>query len=290
MRIAVFLFTAAALLTSAAVPAAQQPVLFEVASVRPNHAPVVVPDDSSISTEPGGTFRTVNYPLRMLILFAYQIQNFQLEAPDWILSARFDIVARSGAAATPGAANPSLVRTMLQGLLAERFALAVHRETKERPIYELLRVREDGQPGAQLRPATGDCAARRAAVQNGTATTPPGPPGPGGCGVSTRLGRIAFGGSPVTTLADVLSRLAQRVVVDRTGLIGEWDFELTFTSDPSTLQVPPGSPLPPVAANADANGPTLFAALEEQLGLKLQPTRGSIEMLVVDRVQPPTEN
>ena len=289
MRTALPLFATVALLVGAALPAAQQPPSFEVASVRPNHAPVVVPDDSSISIEPGGTLRTVNYPLRMLILFAYQIQNFQLEAPDWTVSARFDIVARSDAAATP-AANPSLVRTMLQGLLAERFALALHRETKERPIYELLRVREDGHPGSQLRPATGDCAARRAALQNGTATTPPGPPGPGGCGVSTRLGRIAFGGSPVTTLADVLSRLAQRVVVDRTNLTGEWDFELTFTSDPSTLQVPPGSPLPPVAANADANGPTLFAALEEQLGLKLQPTRGSVEMLVVDRVQPPTEN
>jgi uncharacterized protein (TIGR03435 family) len=108
--------------------------------------------------------------------------------------------------------------------------------------------------------------------------------------VSIRLGRIGFGGEPLTVLADVLSRAGQRVVIDRTGLTGEWDFELMFSSDPSTLQVPPGSPLPPVAENADPNAPPLFTALQDQLGLKLQPARGLVEMLVVDRVQQPTEN
>ena len=290
MRTALPLFAAAAMLAGAALPAAQQSASFDVASVRPNHAPIVDPDDSSISIEPGGTFKTVNYPLRLLILFAYQIQNFQLEAPEWTLSSRFDIVARSGAAAAPATANVNASRTMLQGLLADRFQLAAHKETQERPIYELVRVRGDGQPGPRLRRSTGDCAARRAALQNGTAANPPGPPGPGGCGVSTRLGRIAFGGSPVSAVANVLSPLVQRVVVDRTGLTGEWEFELTFTPDPSTLQVPPGLPLPPVAANADPNAPSLFTALEEQLVLKLQPARGPVEMLVVDRVQQPTEN
>jgi uncharacterized protein (TIGR03435 family) len=80
------------------------------------------------------------------------------------------------------------------------------------------------------------------------------------------------------------------VVVDRTGLTGEWEFELTFTPDPSALQIPRGFPLPPVAANADPDAASLFTALEEQLGLKLQPARGPVEMLVVDRVQQPTEN
>ena len=284
------LFAAAAMLAGAALPAAQQPASFDVASVRPNHAPIMDPDDSSISIEPGGTFKTVNYPLRLLILYAYQIQNFQLEAPEWTLSSRFDIVARPGDAAAPAAAAVNATRTMLQGLLADRFQLAAHRETQQRPIYELVRVRGDGQPGPRLRRSTGECAARRAAVQNGTSTNPPRPPGPGGCGVSTRLGRIAFGGSPVSAVANVLSPLVQRVVVDRTGLTGEWEFELTFTPDPSTLSLPPGFPLPPVAANADPNAASLFTALEEQLGLKLQPARGPVEMLVVDRVQQPTDN
>jgi uncharacterized protein (TIGR03435 family) len=284
------LFAAAAMLAGAALPAAQQPASFDVASVRPNHAPIMDPDDSSISIEPGGTFKTVNYPLRLLILYAYQIQNFQLEAPEWTLSSRFDIVARPGDAAAPAAAAVNATRTMLQGLLADRFQLAAHRETQQRPIYELVRVRGDGQPGPRLRRSTGECTARRAAVQNGTSTNPPRPPGPGGCGVSTRLGRIAFGGSPVSAVANVLSPLVQRVVVDRTGLTGEWEFELTFTPDPSTLSLPPGFPLPPVAANADPNAASLFTALEEQLGLKLQPARGPVEMLVVDRVQQPTDN
>jgi len=290
MRAALPLFAAAAMLARAALPVAQQPASFDVASVRPNRAPIVDPDDSSISIEPGGTFKTVNYPLRLLILFAYQIQNFQLEAPEWTLASRFDIVARSGAAVSPAAANVNATRTMLQGLLADRFQLAAHREMQERPIYELVQVRGDGQPGPRLRRSTGDCAARRVTLQNGTPGNLPGPPGPGGCGVSTRLGRIAFGGSPASAIANVLSPLVQRVVVNRTGLTGEWEFELTFTPDPSSLQIPPGLPLPPAAANAEPNAPSLFTALEEQLGLKLQPARGPVEMLVVDRVQQPTAN
>ena len=108
--------------------------------------------------------------------------------------------------------------------------------------------------------------------------------------MSIRLGRIGFGGQPLGTLADALSRLAQRVVVDRTGLSGNWDFELTFAPDPSALQLPPGSPLPPPAPDADANGPSLFTALEDQLGLKLQPARGPVEMLIVDHVERPSAN
>lgn len=290
MRVVFCLVAVAALVALAAQPAARQRMSFEVASVRPNRAPVLDKDDSSIAFDPGGTLRTVNYPLRLLILFAYDLQNFQLEAPDWTLSARYDIVARSGAALPPGAASRSSMQMMLRTLLADRFTLAAHTETQQRPLYELVRARRDGPPGSQLRRATGECAARRAAAQASTATTPPGPPGFGGCGSSIRLGRILMGGSPLQTLGDVLSRLSQRVVVDRTGLEGEWDVELTFSPDPSSLQLPPGVPLPPAVTDVDANAPPLFTALEDQLGLKLQPTRGPVQILVVDRVEPPAEN
>jgi uncharacterized protein (TIGR03435 family) len=78
--------------------------------------------------------------------------------------------------------------------------------------------------------------------------------------------------------------------VDRTGLPGNWELELTFSSDPSQLGLPPSVPAPPLPPNADPNGPSLFTALEEQLGLKLQPTRGPVEVYVIDRVERPTEN
>jgi uncharacterized protein (TIGR03435 family) len=264
---------------------------FEAASVRPNPTPVLDPEDSSISPDPRGTLRVVNFPLRLLILFAYQIQNFQLAAPDWIASAKFDIQARAGRELPPPrAGSPSPMQMMLRTLLADRFKLVVHTETRQLPIYELVLARPDGARGPQLRPATEDCAARLAALQAGTPVGPMAPPGPGGCGVSIRLGRIRFGGSPLATFADTLSRLAQRVVVDRTGLAGNWDFELTFTPDPAALQLPPGMPLPPVAPDVDANAPSLFTALEEQLGLKLRPATGPVEVLVIDRVEPPVEN
>jgi uncharacterized protein (TIGR03435 family) len=102
-------------------------------------------------------------------------------------------------------------------------------------------------------------------------------------------GRIRFGGLPLSTFADTLSPPTQRIVVDRTGLSGNWEFELTFTPDQGQLPTgppPPGVQLP----NIDPNGPSLFTAIEEQLGLKLRPARGPAEVLVIDRVEQPTEN
>jgi uncharacterized protein (TIGR03435 family) len=174
-------------------------------------------------------------------------------------------------------------------LLAERFKLAVHTETRQQPVYELVTSRGTSV-GPGLHPASGDCTARRAAAQAGEQIAPLLPPGPGGCGVSIRLGRIAVGGAPMARLAGALSALTPRLVLDRTGLPGEWDFELTFTPDPAALQLPAGTPLPPPAADADPAAPTLFTALEDQLGLKLQPARGPVDMLVVDHVEQPTEN
>ncbi len=108
------------------------------------------------------------------------------------------------------------------------------------------------------------------------------------CGVTMNFGRIRFGGNPLAAFANALSPLTQRVVVDRTGLAGNWEFDLTFTPDQTQLPAgaPPGAQLPSI----DPTGPSLFTALEEQLGLKLQATRGPVEVLVIDRVEQPTEN
>jgi uncharacterized protein (TIGR03435 family) len=178
---------------------------------------------------------------------------------------------------------------MLQALLVDRFKLALRTETRQMPIYELVVASRDGKPAPQLRPAQADCAALEAALATGTPPPPPPPTGPG-CGSGGRLGGLRFGGQPLTAFAGLLSRLVQRVVVDRTGLPGNWELELTFSSDPSQLGLPPSVPAPPLPPNADPNGPSLFTALEEQLGLKLQPTRGPVEVYVIDRVERPTEN
>jgi uncharacterized protein (TIGR03435 family) len=253
-------------------------------------------DERFIGWEPRGiTVR--NMPLPQLITFAYQIQPFQLEGgTDWMASERFDIVARSERElpVSPPWEGTDQRRLMLRTLLADRFRLRVHKETKELPIFELVLARDDGRLGPELRRASVDCAAlsaaRQAAARSGAPPAAPSrDPGPGSCGTTMNPGRILFGGSPLRAFATTLSPLTQRVVVDRTGLEGNWDFALTYTPDQS--QLPPG-PLPPgaQAPNVDPNAPSLVTAIEEQLGLRLRSARGPVEVLVIDRVERPSEN
>jgi len=261
----------------------QLPLAFETASVKPNKSGE---EERYIRIDPSGSGLTVvNMQLRELITFAYQIQRFQLEGgPDWIASDRFDILAKSERAVPSTGAffgGQEPLRMMLRTLLADRFKLVMHRETKELPIFELVVAREDGRLGPQLRPAAVDCAARAAA---GT-PPPPGPPGPGSCGSTMNPTRVRGGGVTLAMLANLLVGPAQRLVIDRTGLTGNWDLEVNYTPDRS--QLPPGVELPP---GIDPNGPSLFTAIEEQLGLKLRPARGPVEVLVIDSVQQPTPN
>ena len=272
--------------------AAQQPPLaFETASVKPNKSGV---EERYIRIDPSGSSLTVvNLQLRELITFAYQIQRFQLEGgPDWIASDRFDILARPERAVPSTGAffdGQDPMRMMLRTLLADRFKLVMHKETKELPIFELVLARQDGKLGPQLRPAAVDCAARATAAAKGgpPLPAPSGPPGPGSCGSTMNPLGIRGGGVTMSLLANLLVGPAQRLVIDRTGLAGNWDFEVKYTPDPS--QLPPGMSLAD-APGVDQNGPSLFTALEEQLGLKLRAARGPVEVLVIDSVQQPTPN
>jgi bla regulator protein blaR1 len=268
--------------------APQPPLAFETASVKPNKSGN---EERYFRMDPrGGSLTVTNMQLREMIRFAYQIQSFQLEGgPDWIASDRFDILAKPerevpGTGAFFGGQEP--LRMMLRTLLADRFKLVMHKETKELPIFELVLARQDGKPGPQLRPAAVDCAARAAAARAGA--PPPassGPPGPGSCGMTMNPARVMGGGVTLAMLANLLEGPAQRLVIDRTGLTGNWDLEVKYTPDRS--QLPPGVELPP---SVDPNGPSMFTALEEQLGLKLRPARGPVEVLVIDSVQQPTPN
>ena len=260
---------------------------FEVASVKPNKSGT---PNVQIGVQPGGRFTATNVPLRQLIIFAYQLQNFQLiDAPEWTRNERFDILAKAegDVPATPlGTVGP--IQLMMRSLLAERFGLKVHNETRELPIYELRLAREDGKLGAQMQPSTVDCAAQRGGARRGGG--PPAPPAPGErptCGMFGGFGTIRAGGIELSLLARNLAGVVGRVIIDRTGLTGRFDFDLTFTPDQFTqiAPPPPGVPQPPPA---DPNGPSLFTALQEQLGLKLEPARGPVEVLVVDSVSQPT--
>ena len=172
------------------------------------------------------------------------------------------------------------VRAMLQALLAERFQLAVHSETRRLPAYTLLLARSDGRLGAKLRPSSAECAAQRSA--GGAAATQsndagvicgPRPGGPGG---------LILVGSPISQLAGLLSLvLGGQTVIDQTGLTGRYDIDLSYEPERSL----------PGASEVDVRDrPSLFTALQEQLGLTLEPRKEPIEVLVIDRVELPTEN
>jgi uncharacterized protein (TIGR03435 family) len=252
-------------------------VSFEAASIKPNKEGGA---ESYVRRQPGGRFNSVNMPLRVLITFAYQIQPFQLvNAPDWVGEERFDIVAKMEGDPPPvlPGSGPDQMMLAMRTLLADRFKFVVHRETRELDIYALVMARPDGKIGPALRQSGDDCARAMEAARKG------GPPPQMLCGVRQNFGRIQFAGFPLSQFANGLAGQVGRVVVDRTGLTGQWDFELTFAPEPPRGPLPPGVELPPV----DPNAPSLFTAIQEQLGLKLESTKGPVEVLVVDSIERP---
>jgi bla regulator protein blaR1 len=256
--------------------------VYEAASVKPNKT---APQGSSIRRFPGGRLQATNMPLRALITFAYQVQGFQLvEDPAWIRNENFDIVAKmeGDPPPVPPGQGPDPHMIAMRTLLAERFKLAVHRETREMDIYALVLARPDGKLGPALKPTTQDCAAMAAARGGPPPGPPPGPNSPVVCGMRGLPGRLSAGAMPMSLLASNLSGQVQRIVVDRTGLSGAWDFEITFAPE-RPINPPPGVEFPP----ADPNAPSLFTALQEQLGVRLQSTKGPVEVLVVDRIEQP---
>ena len=274
------------IVTSAA-PAAssgQQPARFEAASVKPNRS-----GDLVIKLDFPGPDRVTatNVPLRELIRFAYDVEDARLQGgPDWIRSERFDIVAKSdhGLGLWGPSGPPAEALTMLRALLSERFALTTHRETRTLPVYALVRASENGQLGPELRRSSLDCeAATPGQPRQPPPTSDPARPT---CGMRIGPGQMVVGGTPVSQLTTVLSQFVQRLVIDRTELRGPFDLHLSWT--PERL-LPPGPPPPgaPPLPPVDPNGPSIFAALQEQLGLKLEPQQAPLEVVVIDRVERP---
>jgi uncharacterized protein (TIGR03435 family) len=173
---------------------------------------------------------------------------------------------------------------MLRTLLADRFGVVVHPETRELPVYELVVARADRKFGPEINPSKLDCE-NQAPGRRGGPPPAPGNPAQPVCGMRIGPGQMVMGGTPMSQFATVLSNFVQRVVLDRTRLAGTFDFRLSWTPDriPQGAPPPGGPALPPV----DPNGPSLFAALQEQLGLKLESTRTPLDVLVIDRVERP---
>ena len=257
------------------------PPEFEVASVKENRSA-----ERRVSRKflPGGRVEIVNMPLRLLIGFAYGIDTraeaFRLVgSEDAILSRRFDISAVAEARTDP---RPEELVAMLRSLLAERFALRTHVEMRAMPVYALTVAHRDKR-GPGLRPSEINC---RALAGTPLESQPRDEDGKFVCGISGQI-KVLPGGVRrryAGTMAELAQNIQQqapelhdRLVVDMTGLAGNFQWEITY-ADRSF----PGTP--------DENLPSLFTAFKEQLGLKLEPTTASVEVRVIDALAAPTPN
>jgi uncharacterized protein (TIGR03435 family) len=235
---------------------------FEVASIKPGD-----PNSHQFGIGiRGSLFIATNASLKMMIGFAYDVQDHQISGgPKWLDSDRFSIEAKPKAAIPFSMERMEPLKLMLQSLLEERFKLAFHRETRVEPVYELVvakggpRLKENSAPG------------------------PDGRVGLFGRG----RGDLTATAMPIAVLAGTLSQRMGRSVIDKTGLSGKYDFTLVYTPDQST----PGGPDERDAPAApDPAGPSIFTALQEQLGLKLESAKGPVEILVIDRAEKPDAN
>jgi uncharacterized protein (TIGR03435 family) len=182
---------------------------------------------------------------------------------------------------------------MLRTLLADRFKLAVHNENREMPIFALVVAHADGKLGPQIHQSATDCDALRGAGRGRGA--PSGPPAPNErpqCGIRMAPGNMLVGGSTLAQFANSIGGFVGRIVVDHTGLTGAYDFDLKWTPDVIRVENrPPGAPDPLInGVPIDPNGPSIFTAVQEQLGLKLDSQMGPVAVLVIDRVEHPIEN
>jgi uncharacterized protein (TIGR03435 family) len=256
---------------------AQTRPAFEVASVRPNLSGSA---STTIRAAVASPVTATNITVRMLILTAYRVHRLRLVGgPDWIDRERFDIVAKQ-----PPDTPTDQIPLLWQSLLEDRFKLRIRNELRPRPIYRLVRAHNDGTLGPQLARSTTDCAAVDAARRKGPIEVPaPGqrlPCNQRGSLMPDGQGIVSIAGRGMAVLAELLTLVAgqERMVVDRTGLSGGFDAELQWHDEPTRgiSSVPPDQRL------------SVFTAIQEQLGLKLEPATEPIDVLVVESVDRPT--
>jgi uncharacterized protein (TIGR03435 family) len=292
-----WLLTTAGIVTAVHVLTAQTPSSpeFEAASIKQNTS---VGARRNLVVTPGGRFAATYTTLRELVTLAYTLPSGRVRhdsqisgGPSWINLDHFDVVAK--AAGMPAGFNSNVaagaavkdevdaieqVRLMVRTLLADRFKLTVHSEIMNRPVYALVVDRQDRRLGPQLHKIETDCAALRDRVQR---STPP-DPDKAGCGGFRLLGPGRLTGHAVTMplLAVSLPGSVGRIVLDRTSLTGVFDLNLEWT--------PEQAPSSGGGAALPTDGVSIFTAMREQLGLKLESTQSLLDVLVIDRVEKPT--
>ncbi len=232
---------------------------FDVVSVKPS-----APDDGKglmMRMQPRG-IRFAGVPLRMVVMVAYDIKAFQISGgPDWSRTERWDVLAT---AEGEGRLPIDQMRPMIKALIVERFHLQVHEETREMPVYALVVDKKGSRLVAH--------AGAEQQVRNGN-------------------GVLSVKKIGMNWFVEWLSRVLGRVVLDRTGLKDQYDFALEWSpapneGDPEYMGMPPGIPPPYV----EKNGPSIFTALQEQLGLRLVSQKGAVEMVVIDSVERASAN
>ncbi len=267
---------AAAVTVSAQAPG---PVLaptlpFEVASVKVNREGQRAP----MQWLPGGRFR-MGLPIQSLVTIGYQVPVYRIDGlPDWTSRTFFDIDARAER-------QPAIEErpAYYRGLLEDRFGLRAHVEERDMPAYALVLAREDRRLGPGLRRTEVNCEAAIAeSRRRAEAGERPAPPAPGvrpTCGAIGGAANLTAGAVEIASLVGLLSSGLERPVVDRTGLAGRFDID--FRSAPLRLGGPAAPP---------TDLPSVFTAVQEQLGLKLEPVTARVPVLVIDRLEMPSEN
>ena len=255
----------------AALLLAQTPTAFDVASIKVNNSGAV--GEQVRFYPPSGRVTMTNVTVRRTIINAYQLQDQQLVGgPGWVATEHFDIVANSEATNL----SPMDRWIMVRALLADRFKLKMHTESREQTVFALVLSRRDGQFGEHLKKSNTDCKLPAA-----PRTGPIDLSVPNQCGVIMGgPGRMNFRGVTMETLAAQLSARVGRSVVDRSGLDGRYDLDLEFS--PQALRADADAPPPD-------SGASIYTALQEQLGLKLDSQKSSIDVTVIDSVEHPTE-
>ena len=243
-----------------------------------------------ITVQPGGRFMAPSATVRELIAAAYGVQDTQIAGgPGWIANDRFEVLSTTRPDVTLSDA-----RTMLRALLADRFRLTAHVERRELPVYTLELARADRRLGDQLRPSSTACTPPTGPRNVAMPPPPPPPPPTPGRVLSLDLpplpcpsmvfdnrtsGHWSIRSWPLERLAQRLTATLGRPVIDRTGLTGAFDVDLTY-----------GTQAPAIDASSPTDIPALTTALREQLGLRLESTRAPIDVLVIDRLEQPTGN
>ena len=306
-------FAAIALLalasTGSVLAQAPKPLTFEVASVKPSAPPdpanpiTMVP---MLIPGSGGSIRATNLPLRLMIRAAYKVEDEQIiGGPPWQLSSKFDITAKpeDGAVATEDA-----MRERLKALLADRFKLKTHTESREMNVSALVLAHADGKLGPDLKVSTADCsnaAAEAQKVADEIRRNPAGAlaamsqikcgvvpmPTPGANGAPPHL-MVRGMGQSIAVLTSLVTQFTGRQVVDRTGLTGLYDFEVELPLDMEILRRIAGQSGINLPAGPQAlpqyDGPAMTTILSDRLGLKLDSQKAPVEVIVIDSAELPT--